>query len=197
MNPEMLELVLTELLEEQKKETLTNAEMVSIVKKLLAKVEVLEQLLHPEDGPAILERLRAIQVACQSGSEKPALNSAHITPVQTVIKHHFYFKTTAVIAILFFMIIVSLTWLYIEKEKEANAHKGNDLKYRYLKLNASQNLKKILRLTDSLYLYATDSMQKKVMWIERQQLELSEKTNKHDQLEQQPSKRNDKKRLSK
>jgi len=163
MNPEMLELVLTELLEEQKKETITNAEMISIVKRIVRKLEVMEQLIQPKDGPAIWERLRAIQIACQSSSEKPASPSAQIMPVQTVVKHHFYLKTTAVIAILFFMVIVILTWLYLGKRKEANAHKGNDIKYRYLKLNASPSLKKILRLTDSLYLFAPDSMQKKVL----------------------------------
>jgi len=37
MNLEMLEIVLTELLEEQKKETITNAEMVSIIKRATVK----------------------------------------------------------------------------------------------------------------------------------------------------------------
>jgi preprotein translocase subunit SecG len=200
MNPEMLELVLTELLEEQKKETLTNGEMVSIVKKLLAKVEAIEQLLHPDDSPSILERLRTIQITGQSGSEKPAIQSAQITPVQTVVKHHFYFKTTSIIAISFFMIIVILTWLYLGKGKQANAYKENDIKYRYLKLNASANLKKILRVTDSLYLFAADSIQKKVLWIERQQQEqreLSEKTSMQKTSEKQTPKRADKKQLSK
>lgn len=189
MNPEMLELVLTELLEEQKKETLSNAEMISIVKKLLAKVGVVEQLLHPEDGPAILERLRAIQIACQSRSENPALNFAKITPVQTVIKHHFYFKTTAVIAVSCFTIIVVLTWLYLGKGKQTNAYKENHIKYQYLKLNASPNLKKILRLTDSLYQFAADSMQKKVLWVERlqqEQGELSEEASIQEPPKKQP-----------
>ena len=197
MNPEMLELVLTELLEEQKKETLTNAELISILKRLLEKLEVMEQLIQPKDGPTILERLRAIQIACQSGTEKPALNPVQITPVQTVVKHDFYFKTTAVIAISFFMIIVILTWLYLGKRKEANAHKENDIKYRYLKLNANPNLKKILRLTDSLYLFAADSMQKKVSWMERQQQELPEKASMREPPRKQTLKKDDKKQLSK
>ena len=103
MNLEMLEIVLTELLEKQKKETITNAEMVSIVRRILEKLEVMEQQIQPKDGPAILEQLRAIQIACQSNSEKPAFPSAQIKPVQTVVKHLVHFKTTAVIAIAFFM----------------------------------------------------------------------------------------------
>ena len=200
MKPEMLELVLTELLEEQKKETLTNAEMVSIVKKLLAKLDAVEKLIRPEDGLSILERLRAIQIACQRSSEKSTLHSAPIIPVQTVVKHYFYFKTTTVIAISFFLVIVILTWLYLGKRKEANAHKGNDIKYRYLKLDTSPNLKKILRRTDSFYVFAADSIQKKVLWMERQQQEqreLSEKASMQELLEKQTPKRTDKKQLSK
>jgi hypothetical protein len=192
MNLEMLEIVLTELLEEQKKETITNAEMVSIVKRLLEKLENMEQLIQPKDGPTILERLRAIQIACQGRTEKPTLPSAQITQVQTVIKHHFYFKTTAVIATAFFMLIVTLSWLYLGKRKELNTNRANDIKYRYLKLNANPNLKKILLLTDSLYLFAPDSMQKKVVWIERQlreQWELSEKASNQEKPEKRSSKK--------
>lgn len=200
MNPEMLELVLTELLEEQKKETITNGEMVSIVRRVLERLEVMEQLIQPKDGPAILERLRAIQIACQDRLEKLALLPAPTNQVQTVIKHHFYFKTTGVIAISFFMIIVVLTCLYLGKRKEANIRSENDIKYRYLKLNASPNLKKILRLSDSLYLFNPDSMKKKVVWMERQlheQLALSEKASNQGQPQKQATKGADKKRLSK
>ena len=200
MNLEMLELVLTELLEEQKKETIANAEMVSIVKRVFEKLEVMEQLIQPEDGPAILERLRAIQIACQDRSEKPALIPARTTQVQTVIKHYFYFKTSAVIATSFFIVIIILSMLYLVKTKELNTHRANDIKYRYLKLNSSPNLGKILRLTDSLYLFDADSMMKKVVWMERQQqeqLELSEKASKQEQPEKQTTKGADKKRLSK
>ncbi len=200
MNLEMLELVLTELLEEQKKETITNAEMVSIVKRVLEKLEVMEQLIQPKDGPAILERLRAIQIACQGSLEKTALPSPQITKVQTVIKHHFYFKTSAVIATSFFIVIIILSMLYLGKRKELNTHRANDIKYRYLNLNVSSNLKKILRLTDSLYLFDPDSMRIKVVWMERQQqeqYELSEKPDKQEQPEKRSPNGTDKKRLSK
>ena len=200
MNFEMLELVLTELLEEQKKETIMNAEMVSIIKGLLEKLEIMEQQIQPKEGPAILERLRAIQIACQGSPEKPALPSAQIMSVQTVVKHHFYFKTTAVIATSFFMIIVVLTWLYLGKRQEANAQKANDIKYRYLKLNANPNFKKILRLTDSLYLFVPDSIQKKVVWMEGQQQEqwqVPEMASKQEQPAKLSPKGADKKKLSK
>lgn len=196
MNLEMLELVLTELLEEQKKETITNAEMVSIVKRVFDKLEVMEQLIQPKDGPAILERLRAIQIACQDRPEKQSFPPAQTRSVQTIIKHHFYFKTTAVIATSFFMVIVVLAWLYLGKRKEVNIHQGNDIKYRYLRLNASPNLEKILSLTDSLYQFAPDSIQRKVEWIERRQNEQWQLTEK-EHPGKQSSKRPNKKRLSK
>ena len=197
MNPEMLEIVLTELLEEQKKETITNVEMVSIVKKVLEKLEVLEQVVEPSDGPGISERLRAIQIACQTNLEKPTSQPLQSMPVQTIVKHHFYFKTTAVIAVSFFMIMVVLTWLYLGERKESGRHKANDIKYRYLQLNASPNLKKILRLTDSLYLFTPDSIKRKVAWIEKQQREQSQMEKKQEQPAKQSPKRNDEKELSK
>lgn len=192
MNLEMLELVLTELLEEQKKETITNGEMVSIVKRALEKLEAMEQLIQPSDGPGILERIRAIQIACQHSTEKPATASPPTMQVQTIIKHHFYFKTTAVIASVFFIIIVVLTCLYLGKRKEAYNRRANDIKYRYLKLNASPGVEKVLRLTDSLYLFALDSMQEKVEWVEKQQ-----RDNPANQPGKRPSLETDKKRLSK
>lgn len=196
MNLEMLEIVLTELLEEQKKETITNAEMVSVVKRVFEKLELMEQLIQPKDGPGVLERLRAIQIACQDRSKKSALLPAQTTQVQTVIKHHFYFKTSAVIATSFFIVIIILSMLYLGKRKELNTHRANDIKYRHLKLNSSPNLRKILRLADSLYLFDPDSMREKVIWMERQQqeqLELSGKARKQDQPEKQAPKGTDKK----
>lgn len=197
MNPEMLEIVLTELLEEQKKETITNVEMVSIVKKVLEKLDVLEQLVQPSDGPGLSERLRAIQITCQNNTGKPASPFVQSTPVQTVVKHHFYFKTTAVIAVSFFIMMVILTWLYVGKRKESDMYRANDIKYRYLQLNASPQLKKILRLTDSLYLFAGDSIKGKVAWMEGQQWGHSQMEKKQEQTKKQPPKRNDKKGLSK
>lgn len=57
MKQEMLEIVLNELLEEQKKETISNAEMISIVKKLVVKLEAIqnhEQLIE------ILDELKEV-----------------------------------------------------------------------------------------------------------------------------------------
>lgn len=184
----MLELVLTEMLEEQKKETITNVEMVSIVKKVLEKLEVLEQVVQPSDGPGISERLRAIQIACQANLEKPTSQSLQSRPAQTIIKHHFYFKTTALIAVSFFMVMVVLSWLYLGKMKKLDTYRANDIKYRYLQLNANPNLKKVLRLTDSLYLFAPDSIKRKVVWMEKQQREQSQM----EKMQQQPAKQSPK-----
>ena len=200
MNLEMLELVLAELLEEQKKETITNAEMVSVVKRALQKLEVMEQLIQPNDGPGILERIRAIQIACQGSSDKQAAVSSQTMHVQTDIKHHFYFKTTGVIAVLFFILIVVLIFLYLGKRKEVHSYQANDWKYRYLKLNSNSNLKKICHLTDSFYLFNPDSMKKKTLWMERQQQEqwqLSEKRSAQEQPEKPSTKITDKKEGSK
>ncbi len=168
MKPEMLEIVLTELLEEQKKETITNAEIVSIIKRLFEKVEIIEQQVQGKDDPSVAERIRAIQIASQSISEKLAFPAKEITdlkrlldirtvetkvPVQSIIKHHHYFKTTAIIAFAFFIIIVVLTWLYLDKRKEANDHRASDIKYRYMNLRANANLSKVQQKKPGKLLY--------------------------------------------
>lgn len=191
-----MEIVLTELLEEQKKETITNVEMVSIVKKVLEKLEVLEQAIQPRDGPALSERVRAIQLACQSKLETSVSSSVKPLPIQTVVKHHLYFKTTAVIAVSFFLSLVVLIWLYMDQRKETNTYKENDIKYRYLKLNASPHLKKVLRFTDSIYLFASDSIKRKVVWLEGQESDQLRKEKIQNPPDKPPPKINGKKRHS-
>ena len=189
MNLEMLEIVLTELLEEQKKETIMNVEMVSIVRRVLERLEVMEQLIQPKDDTAILEQLRDIKIACQDRPVKQTYPSAPTRPVQAIIKHHFFFKTTTVTAISFFVVIVILSGLYIREKSELDNHRANDIKYRYLKLNSSPNLEKILSHTDSLYRFAPDSMKRKVERLEMQQQKQLERSEKTSRPEQQSSKR--------
>ena len=171
MNLEMLEIVLRELLEEQKNARISNEDMVAKIQYVLEKLDRMEHQIQPKDEPSILERLRVIQIACNNQSTKRTIQPTEIIPCHTIVKHHYYFKTTAVIATSFFLFIVTLIWLYIGKIKEVNTYKANNTKYRYLKLNANPDLSTILRLTDSLYHFASDSILRKVEWIEKQELE--------------------------
>lgn len=98
------------------------------------------------------------------------------------------------------MIIVVLAWLYLDKRKETNDHRASNIKYRYMNLRANTNLSKVLLLTDSLYLFAPDSMRKDVIWVERQrqrQLELSEKVSQRKLPAKGPREEAVKKQLSK
>lgn len=56
-------------------------------------------------------------------------------------------------------------------------------------------MEKILRLTDSLYLFAPDSIQATIVWKEGQQLDNSEKAKRQEQVEKRPANETDKKRL--
>ena len=113
MNPEMLELVLNELLEEQKQESVSNAEMISLVRELVKKMEMILQQTHLNDNQLLHERARAIQVSCREILENQHTYANHLDGikillathsgtstnyVQTIIKHHHHIKTTTFIA---------------------------------------------------------------------------------------------------
>ena len=184
MNPEMLELVLNELLEEQKQESVSNAEMISLVRELMKKMEMILQQINLNDSQVLHERARAIQISCREILENQHTHANHFdgikillathsgtstNSVQTIIKHHHHIKTTTVIAIIISLILIVLTWLYLDTRKEAESNRANDLKYRFLKVHANPGLVNLLLLTDSLYTLDPDSMQNKVNKLELQQ----------------------------
>ena len=121
-----------------------------------------------------------IQLSCKGILEKTNISADHYNDlkrlievqaagkdmsVQPIIKHRFYFKPTTIIVSIFFLIIVVLTWLYMNSRKEANEYKPSAIKYRFIKLHANTNLNKVLSFTDSLYLFASDSMNKDVTQV--------------------------------
>jgi len=174
MNPEAIEIVLTELLEEQKQEILTNGEIIAILKRILEKVNKVELQMPTDNGSTITESIRAIQLTCKEISEKKMLLQNSLSDsipesfrVKAITRHRYY-TNIAFIATFFFLLSVSLIWLYIGKCNQANYYKINDLKYSYIKVHSTSSLKKIFELTDSLYLVSPDSMEKFVTEGERQ-----------------------------
>jgi hypothetical protein len=173
MNPEAIEIVLTELLEEQKQETLANGEIIAILKRILEKVEKVELQIPTDSGPTITERIRAIQLTCKEISERKILLQKGLSdsisenfPIKAVTRHRYY-RRIVFFATFFFLLSVLLIWLYIGKCNQANHYKINDLKHRYIKAHSTSSLKKIFALTDSLYLVSPDSMAKSVAEGER------------------------------
>lgn len=50
------------------------------------------------------------------------------TPPQTIIRHHHHVRSSAIIAIAFAMVIVILTWLYVNKQPPGNLQKADEKK---------------------------------------------------------------------
>lgn len=181
MTNEVLEIVTKEILEELKSLALSNAELISIVKRLFEKVEHIERSQNNNNvDVSVSERIRAIQLTCKSILEKEAFSVDHYNDlkrlievqaagkdiaIRPIIKHRFYFKPIKIIVSIFFLIIIVLTRLYMNSRKEANEYKASDIKYRFLKLHANTSLNKVLSFTDSLYLVTPDSMKKEVMQV--------------------------------
>lgn len=197
MTNEVLEIVTKEILEELKSQSLSNAELISIVKRLFEKAEHIEQRQENNNVDAsVSERIRAIQLTCKSILEKNVFSADHFNDLKRLIeiqtanrhtahqpttKRNFYFKLITIIGSLFLLIMVVLTRLYMNSRKELNEYKASDIKYRFLKLHANTNLSKVLSLTDSLYVATPDSMNKEVMQVveknREQPLEMHQKQN--------------------
>lgn len=166
MKPETLEIVLNELLEEQKKETITNAEMIMIVKIILQKLEAIEESVNAFQQPEQPDRLRAIQIsnkAILEGqqtldaklSDLKSMTTAQPVPAPqpvTVIKYRNNYKIIGCIIAASALFISVLCMLYNFKKNEASFYQSSDIKYRYIKLLAGNYLRRSLAATDSLYL---------------------------------------------
>lgn len=164
MNNAEIEIVLNELLEEQKKETLANGEIITILKQLLEKTSTIEKEFQPGDTPTLSERIRVLQVTCENRQKKIELvkNEPVYIPVPrpppgVTISYSYHLKAI-ITAVVFF--IVSLVYIikYYSQRNELSRCKSNiiecqenDLKYMFIKTNTNKVTQKTLRQIDSLY----------------------------------------------
>ncbi|HVU96898.1 MAG TPA: hypothetical protein VHE34_16830 [Puia sp.] len=92
-------------------------------------------------------------------------------PVKTEVRHeHHLSKPIAACMVMFLIINGLLLWLYYAWS-EADQHRENDMKYRYLKVFQSPNGQKYLHQLDSLYTSNPDQFRKVVMNQEKIQLD--------------------------
>lgn len=73
-------------------------------------------------------------------------------PVQEKVLHHHYIPKLLWVAIGLFLLACLFFVLWLFAKENLDQFKSNDTKYRYLKLQESQNLKELLYNTDSIYL---------------------------------------------
>jgi len=191
MKPEVLETVMTEILEEQKQVSDKLGSYTSIL------MEVYEKLSKTEDADFnnLNERLRLIQMACQSIPEqfnfpvkeitqlKISLDSCTMQlrqPLQQQIKHHI--SKIWMVAIAQLIALVVIIYFLLDTNGRLQQYRSNDYKYRHLKLTNNKSIQQLLMYADSLYIINPDSFKTSVRLRELQKqrkLELLEQaTNK-------------------
>jgi hypothetical protein len=172
--------VLNEILEEQKKEAISNAEMIMIVKKILEKLEAIEQTITPNGTSDEPDRLRAVQISNKAILEGQQSLDEKLTNIQsmiksqpvekpqpvTVVKYRNNYKPIAWITGLSCLVIAVLFMLYNFKKNEAVAYQPSDIKYRYVKALAGTYLRRSLTATDSLYSSDPERMKQTVDSLE-------------------------------
>lgn len=169
MTPENHEILLNDVLEEQKKQTMNNAEMITLLKQLLGKTTALEKDLLPVDSPTITERLRLIQISCGNNHEQieqvksRPLYSTDATPISgSTIKYCYHLRAVAAAIILGILaLFYTIKFYSIESElaryqKHLVEYQTNDLKYLFIKTTENKAMQKVLRQTDSLYNVSPD-----------------------------------------
>lgn len=108
-----------------------------------------------------------------------------LQPVPAKVRHYFYVHTTTVIALLFFIGLITLAWMYMDKIDEARSLKSSAVKYRHLKLSENTSLARLLNATDSLYANDPGYFERNVEDRER---------NRENQLQFLPKKKNGKRK---
>lgn len=180
MKPETFEIVLNEILEEQKREAISNAEMIMIVKKILEKLEAIEQTVTSSEAPDQPDRLRAVQISNKAILEGQQALDDRLSDIQsmiksqpvaapqpvTVIKYRNNYKVIGWIIGISSLVIVILFMLYSFKKNKVVAYRSSDIKYRYIKLLAGSYLRRSLIATDSLFSSDPERMEQTVDSLE-------------------------------
>lgn len=84
-------------------------------------------------------------------------------PLKQEVRHEHHLGKPVLISIVLFLAIVGLLSLECYTWQEADKHKGNDLKYRYLKAFQPPEGQRILHQVDSLYDSNPDEFRKAVL----------------------------------
>jgi hypothetical protein len=200
MKPEVLETVMTEILEEQKQVSDKLGSYTSILMEVNDKLSKTEEA----DFNNLNERLRLIQMACQSIHEQFSFPVKEITqlkisldsctmqlrqPLQQQIKHQISKIWMVAIALLIALIVI--IYFLLDANGRLQQYRSNDYKYRHLKLTNNKSIQQLLMYADSLYIINPDSFKTSVRLRELQ------KQRKFELLEQATNKELEAKKLRK
>ena len=187
MKPEVLETVMTEILEEQKQVSDKLGSYTSVLMEVYEKLSKTGRQ-EPADFNNLSERLRLIQMACQSILEQINLPVKEITqlkvsldsctvqlrqPLQQQVKHHIGKIWKVTIALVIALAVV--VYFLLNTNGRLQQYRSNDFKYRHLKLTNNRSLQQLLLYADSLYIINPDSFKTSVQLREehkREQFEL-------------------------
>jgi hypothetical protein len=178
MEPDVIETVLTELLEEQRQ---ANSKLASFTAVLMELHEE-KTSLKADTTEKLGERLRAVQMSLQSLPSQIQIPLKEITqlnqsldqctaqlqqPIQQVVKHHIA-KIWMVAAGLLITVVIMIYFL-LDSRSQLKQYEAGEIKYRYLKLVSNSNLQWLLFYTDSLYRLKPDSFKVAVLQKEAEE----------------------------
>lgn len=178
MEPDVIETVLTELLEEQRQ---VNCKLASFTAVLMELHEG-KTSLKTDTIEKFVERLRAVQMSLQSLPSQIHIPLNEITklnqsldlctaqlqqPIQQVIKHHISKIWTVAVGLL--LTVVILIYFLLDSRSQLKQYSAGEIKYRYLKLVSNPNLQRLLFYTDSLYRLKPDSFKVAVLQKEAEE----------------------------
>lgn len=182
MVPDVIETVLTELLEELRQ---VNSKLTSFT-TILMELHEGKTSLKADTIEKFVERLRAVQMSLQSLPSQIQIPLKEITqlnqsldlctaqlqqPIQQVVKHHL--AKIWMVAAGLLLTVVSLIYFLLENNSQLKQYEASEIKYRYLKLVSNSNLQRLLYYTDSLYRQKPDSFKVSVQQREaEEQLQL-------------------------
>jgi hypothetical protein len=172
MEADVIETVLTELLEEQRQ---VNSKLTSFT-AILMELHEGKTNLKADTTEKLVERLRAVQMSLQSLPSQIQIPLKEITqlnqsldqctvqlqqPIQQVVKHHI--SKIWMVAAGLLLTVVILIYFLLGSRSHVKQYETGEIKYRYLKLVSNPNLQRLLFYTDSLYRLKPDSFKVAVL----------------------------------
>lgn len=166
MESDVIETVLTELLEELRQ---VNSKLTSFT-AILMELHEEKTSLKADTTEKLVERLRTVQMSLQSLPSQIQIPLKEITqlnqsldlctaqlqqPIQQVVKHHIAKIWIAAAGLL--ITVVIMVYFLLNSHGQLKQYQAGEIKYRYLKLVSNPNLQWLLFYTDSLYRVNSDS----------------------------------------
>lgn len=178
MKPEAIEIILNELLEEQRKLATSQSEALAICSELAVQFTALKTPVDTLINSGLTGSVKAIQLSCQVNAEKQSATEKHIqrlehlvailqlqnrsalAPFESLMRFFNRWKRwlIATFTIFFFLPLLLFIW----QRNRSHLLEPGDAKYQYLKAHLDQSSKLMLNRLDSAYNASPDSFRRAI-----------------------------------